>query len=191
LELHSAIFFDRWDDIQTDQYLPSGLSYTANVGDGRNAGLETELAFQAAQGLALKADALFDAPAVTRVEPTFAAKVTSGLPGVPNTSFGGLAVYERPLSGVLTWVLTGEFGYVGRSRLTFDPSLSPWMGGYVTSELSAQIKSPRWRAALYLSNPTNEAGDTFAFGNPFSFGQVRQVTPLRPRTLGLRFSAGF
>jgi len=38
-------------------------------------------------------------------------------------------------------------------------------------------------------NPTNARGDTFSYGNPFSFGQVRQATPQRPRTVRLVFSA--
>ena len=41
LDLRTAAFYARWTDIQTDQYFSSGLSYTANVGNGRNVGLET------------------------------------------------------------------------------------------------------------------------------------------------------
>jgi hypothetical protein len=48
-----------------------------------------------------------------------------------------------------------------------------------------------WRAALFVSNPWNSSSDTFAYGNPFSFGQVRQVTPQRPRTWSLSLAASF
>ncbi len=48
--LRTALFHDVWTDIQTDQYLSSGLSYTANVGDGRNTGLEVEATVLAARG---------------------------------------------------------------------------------------------------------------------------------------------
>jgi hypothetical protein len=73
-------------------------------------------------------------------------------------------------------------GYVGRSRLTFDSRYSPTMGGYVTGRLSARLETSRWTVTLAVTNPADESSDTFAYGNPFSFGQVRQVTPLRPRT---------
>jgi iron complex outermembrane receptor protein len=65
------------------------------------------------------------------------------------------------------------------------------MGGYMTTKVSAQLSAGRWRAAAFISNLANAEGDTFAYGNPFSFGQVRQVTPQRPRTLALLLSATF
>ena len=52
----------------------------------------------------------------------------------------------------------------------------------------------RWTAGVFVSNPTNSARNTFAYGNPFTFSgsdPVRQVTPQRPRPIGLRLAAGF
>ena len=191
LDIRSALFYDVWTDIQTDQFLTSGLPYTANVGDGRNVGLEVEATLRVTPRLTLHANALLNSPEVTRVNPAFTARVQERLPGVADVSFGALAVYERPLGGDLSWVVTGEASYVGPSRLTFDPALSPVMDGYVTSKLSVQLKGHDWRVAAFVSNPTNAESDTFAYGNPFSFGQVRQVTPQRPRTLSLLLSRTF
>ena len=191
LSVQSAVFYDLWDNIQTDQYLASGLPYTANVGDGRNIGLEIEATWRPTTTLTLQANALLNSSKVTKVNPIFATRVQNRLPGVPDASFGALAIYERPLRDNLSLIFTGEGGYVGRSRLTFDPALSPEMGGYVTGKLSVQLKGPDWRVAAFLSNPSNTQGDTFAYGNPFSFGQVRQVTPQRPRTFSLLLSRTF
>lgn len=192
LDIRTAVFYDLWDDIQTDQYLsPSGLAYTANVGDGRNLGLEIETSWRPNARWNLQANALFDSPKVTRVNPAFATRVQDRLPGVPDISFGGLAAYERPVSDDLALIFTVEAGYVGRSRLSFDPAISPVMGGYFTGKLSAQLKAEGWRLAAFIENPTNSKGDTFAYGNPFTFGQVRQVTPQRPRTLSLALTAAF
>lgn len=185
LDVRAAAFYDLWDDIQSDQYFLSGLPYTANVGDGRNVGLEVEATWRPAPGWALQTNALFDDPKVTRADPQFASQVQNQLPGVPDTSFSALLTYERPLRDGLTLLFTGQTTYIGRSRLTFDPTLSPVMGGYFTGRLSAQLKGPVWRLAAFLDNPANTQADTFAYGNPFSFGQVRQVTPQRPRTLSL------
>jgi hypothetical protein len=60
--LRTALFHDVWTDIQTDQYLSSGLSYTANVGDGRNTGAWRSRPVLAARALTLEANALFNAP---------------------------------------------------------------------------------------------------------------------------------
>jgi hypothetical protein len=87
--------------------------------------------------------------------------------------------------------LTAEAAYVGHSRLTFDRRLSPSMGGYVTGRLSAELEARTWGVTLAVTNPANASSDTFSYGNPFSFGQVRQVTPLRPRTWSLEFTHNF
>ncbi|MDB5456351.1 MAG: TonB-dependent receptor plug [Caulobacter sp.] len=191
LALRTALFYDVWTDIQTDQYLSSGLSYTANVGDGRNTGLEAEGVFRVGSHLSLQANALFNRPVLTKVDPNFAAVSQSGLPGVPDVSAGALVRYQDQLRADAWLVLTAEMGYVGRSRLTFDRRFSPSMGGYVTGRLAAQIETSRWRGGLAVTNPADASSDTFAYGNPFSFGQVRQVTPLRPRTWSLSLARVF
>lgn len=191
LDLRTTVFYDLWDDVQSDQYFLSGLPYTANVGDARNVGLEVEALWRPAAAWTFQANALFDDPRIVRADPAFASRIQQQLPGVPDASFSMLLTYERPLTGGLTLLLTGQTTYVGRSRLTFDPALSPVMGGYFTGRLSAQLKGARWRLAAFLDNPANSQEDTFAYGNPFSFGQVRQVTPQRPRTLNLTVSRTF
>ena len=189
VNVSAAIFVVDWRDIQTDQYFGSGLSYTANIGDGRNRGVEVEAAWRVTPRLTINGNALFNKPKLTRIEPGYGIIDTARLPGVPDVSFGGLAIYQRPLSPWASLMLTAETGYVGKSQLTFDPRYSPSMGGYYTGRLSAQILARGWRAALFVSNPWNSSSDTFAYGNPFSFGQVRQVTPQRPRTWSLSLTA--
>jgi iron complex outermembrane receptor protein len=53
------------------------------------------------------------------------------------------------------------------------------------------LQTPRYWIALFVSNPFNSLSDTFSYGNPFSFGQVRQVTPQRPRTISVLLSRSF
>jgi outer membrane receptor protein involved in Fe transport len=191
MTVRAALFHDVWTDIQTDQYLSSGLSYTANVGDGRNTGLEIESTLRPTDRLTLSANALFNRPRLTKVDPTFASAAQSALPGVPDLSAGLLVRHETRLNDDLALTLTAQMGYIGHSRLTFDRRYSPSMGGYVTGRLGAQVASRAWRVAAAVTNPANASSDTFAYGNPFSFGQVRQVTPLRPRTWSLEVSRVF
>ena len=108
LSQQSVVFYDLWHNIQTDQYLPSGLPYTANFGDGRNIGLETEATWRPNAALTIQANALLNSSKVTQVNRAFASRVQKRLPGVPETSFGALAIYERPLQDDLALVLTGE-----------------------------------------------------------------------------------
>lgn len=191
LSVHAAVYLDDWQKIQTDQYRPSGLAYTANVADARILGLEAETSYVLPFGLTLQANALLAGSRIRNANPDFARQVTGDLPGVPKSSGGLLAVYARPLGGRFTLRLAGEANYVGRSALSFDASLPPRMGHYLRARLTAEVTDGRWTLAAYVNNPLDDTGDTFAFGNPFSFGQVRQVTPQRPRTLGVRLGATF
>ncbi|THD61558.1 TonB-dependent receptor [Phenylobacterium sp.] len=192
LILRAAAFFDIWTNIQSDQYRPSGLAYTANVGDAHIQGMEAEAAYAWDFGLSLQANALYSAPKFTRTNPDFAGQLGSGLPGAPRWSGGLVANYVRPLPyGDLKFHLVGRANYTGPARLTFDPTLSSRTDPVVDAEILAEIDSRRWRAGLFVSNPADTAGDTFAYGNPFTFGQVRQVTPQRPRTVGVRLATAF
>jgi outer membrane receptor protein involved in Fe transport len=189
LHLRTAGFYNAWKNIQTDQFLISGLSYTANAGDGRNIGLETEAEVRLTSAWTLQANALVDQPVLEKPAPGFTAKVN--LPGVPDVLAGARTEYRFPLPWGMQGLVSADARYVGRSQLTFSPLIEAPMGGYVLARLSAQVSYRRWRLAAFLSNPTNESGNTFSYGNPFNFQQVREVTPQRPRSLRLLLSAEF
>ena len=192
LIIRGAAFYDTWSDIQSDQYRDSGLAYTANVGAAHIQGFEAEASYDWAAGLTLQANALYSAPKFTRVNPDFATFLGSGLPGAPRWSGGLLVRYERPLPRDLTLRLVGQAAYVGAARLTFDPAISARTDAVVDANLLAELAAPRWSTAIFVTNPADSAGNTFAYGNPFTFIKgVRQVTPQRPRTIGVRLSASF
>ncbi|KQY92301.1 TonB-dependent receptor [Caulobacter sp. Root1455] len=184
LRLRAGAFQASWKDIQSDQLLPSGLPFTANIGDGRNLGLEFEGSYRVA-GLQLGANLLFNSPELEKANPAFPVRKDVSLAGVPHRAGGVTIHYDRPLGSDLTLELDGRYAYVGHSRLTFDAATAPLMGDYATGRLAVGLATPRWRSTLALDNPTNARGDTFAYGNPFSLRSTDQVTPLRPRTLSL------
>ncbi len=65
------------------------------------------------------------------------------------------------------------------------------MGGYGTGRIALSFVDPAWRTTLAADNLFDARGDTFAYGNPFSLRTIRQVTPLRPRTISLRIQRRF
>lgn len=191
LQVRVAAFYAHWEAIQSDQYLPDGLLYTVNIGSGNNQGLEVEAAWRASERLDLKAAALINEPEVTGLADHFNARLDAGLPGVPKTSFSLAADYHRPLSGDWTLRLQGRAAYVGPSHLTFDADRNHAMGDYVTGRLSASLENAGWTLDAYVDNPFDLTANSFTFGNPFRLAQDRQITPLRPRTVGMRLSARF
>ncbi len=187
--LNADLFYDLWRNIQTDQFLSSGLSYTANAGDGRNLGSEIELVTRPAAGWTVQATALLNDPILTHANAGFIAGVN--LPGVPDLSLGGRTSYRWRMMEGLTGLVSAEAQYVGRSHLTFAENASPSMGGYVLARISAQVQKDNWRLALFLSNPANARGNTFSYGNPFNYQQAEEITPERPRTLRMVLTKEF
>jgi outer membrane receptor protein involved in Fe transport len=198
LTLRAAAFYDVWANLQSDQYRSSGVAYTANVGDAHIQGLEAEAAYDWDFGLTVQANGLYSDAKITRINPDFfrnnpalAQRLGSGLPGAPKLSGGLLVRYERPLSGPFGLRLVGQANYVGPARLTFDPTLSDRTDAVVDTELLAEVTARRWSAGVFVNNLADSSSNTFAYGNPFTFGKVRQVTPQRPRTVGVRLAATF
>jgi outer membrane receptor protein involved in Fe transport len=191
LVLRAAAFYDLWTDLQSDQYRANGLAFTANVGDAHIQGVEAEAVYETDIGLTLQANGLYAAPKFTRVNSDFAVHLGSGLPGAPRWSGGLLARYDRPLSWGLGLRLVGQANYVGPAPLTFDPTQTARTDPVWDAALIADLVARHWTAGVYVSNPADSSGNTFAYGNPFSFGFVRQVTPQRPRTVGIRLTATY
>lgn len=185
LTLRAAAFRANWKGVQTDQFRPSGLPLTVNIGDGSNAGAEFEAVWRPDRHWRVRVSGLFNGPELTRADDTFPAKVDVGLPGVANRSGGVDITYGFALWDTWRAELTAQAAYVGRSFLTFDGATASEMGDYAQGRIAARIESVDWRAEAFVANVTDERGNTFAYGNPFSRSRAVQVTPLPPRTYGV------
>lgn len=180
-----AAFVSRWDDIQSDQFLPSGLAYAVNVGDGSNKGVEIEANWRATEAFEIRFNTLLADPKITRPSAVFNSRGDAGLPGVPAVSANLNSSYRRPIWRDLMFTADGSLTYVGASRLTFDASRRYRMGDYVTSRLSAGVDGDRWSATAFIDNPFDTEANTFSFGDPFRLPEALATTPLRPRTAGV------
>jgi iron complex outermembrane receptor protein len=190
IELRASLFHTDWRDVQSDQFLPSGLPYAANVGRAVNTGFEGEAALRMDRALTLRVSFLANAPELRQRDPTYPARPNASLPAVPRHSAALIADWRRELAPGLTGVLYGRVAYVGASVLTFQEQEAAQMGNYITARLAAGLELSRWRVTAFIENPANAEGDTFAFGDPFTQGRVGQSTPLRPRTIGVTLATG-
>lgn len=182
LRLRTAAFAATWKNIQSDQLLPSGLPYTANLGDGRNMGLEFEGSYVQG-GLRLDASFLLNKPELESVNPAFPGRADLSLAGAPKGSAALGIDYERALSRDWRIGWNGGLSYVGRSSLSFDADTAPSMGGYATARAAMRLRSDRLSIGLSVENLLDSSGDTFAYGNPFTLKLSRQATPQRPRSI--------
>jgi hypothetical protein len=167
------------------------VPYTINAGDARVLGMETEIAARAG-GFTAQINGRVSTVRISDANSDFTARVVNALPGAPAFSGGALLSYEQALIGDWTLRLVGQFTYVGPSRVTFDAS-QPKTGGFVRTKLSAEVfgalAGRPVGLQVYALNPLDSFSDTFAFGNPFNPGLVRQITPQRPVTVGITLSA--
>jgi len=190
LALRAAVFKADWTDIQADLILPSGLPFTANLGDGRSRGVELEATYQTG-GLRLSGNLVAEERELIRLAPGLAGRADSSLPGVPGLSYAVAASWRRPFIGRWDLDMSASYNHVGRSRLTFDAVTSPGMGDYGDLRLAADLRGDRFSVGLAVDNVLDDRGDTLAFGNPFSFRRDLQTTPQRPRTIRIRASQTF
>jgi iron complex outermembrane receptor protein len=183
---NTAAFLTYWDNVQSDQILANGGFYIANAGNVRAPGAELDLDWQATASLRLQANLFWSDPKI--VDPNPLLIQTSGrLPGVPESSVGAHARYDFvPADGWRGFAIL-DYAYVGPSYAGFDAKNSPSMGDYSTLGLRLGAVCPPWQATLFVNNLTDSRANIFAYGNPFTFGRIGQITPLRPLTVGLSF----
>jgi len=191
LTVRAAVFKAAWKNVQTDQFRPSGLPLTVNIGDGKNRGAEFEVVWRPDSHWRLRLNGLYNGPELTRADDVFPAKADIGLPGVADRSGGIEVTYGLQVMDGWRAEVTAQAAYVGRSFLTFDGASTSEMGDYAQGRVAARLQGADWQAEAFVANVTDERGNTFAYGNPFSRSRTAQATPLPPRTYGLALRRRF
>ncbi len=184
---NAAGYLTVWDNIQSDQVLRDGSLYTANAGTTHAPGAEIDVTFQATRRLRLEGNFFWTNPAILHPNPLLI-QSSGTLPAVPTENFGLSGRYLFPICDGWDGSTMLDYAYVGRETLGFDIRNSPTMGNYSNVDLRLEVAHEAWSATLYLNNLTDENANIFAFGNPFDVGAISQVTPLRPRTVGVELS---
>jgi outer membrane receptor protein involved in Fe transport len=191
LQMRAAVFHARWHAIQSDQYLPDGLAYTVNVGYGDNAGLEVEGAWRASDRLDLRFALLANNPSLSRLSLDPESAQNAGMAGISSGSINLAADYHRSLGWGPTLRLRAQIAHTGGARLGLDKATSRRMDSYSTTAVSAALEAERWTFTAYVDNPFDSHANSFAFGNPFAPRADQAITPLPPRTVGVRLLTRF
>jgi outer membrane receptor protein involved in Fe transport len=192
IDLVASASHTRWSDIQADFIDASGLPSTANIGDGRIWTFTATGGWRPVPTVRLELSGTFnDSRVLSASEQLMLA--LARMSRVPNVArFAARAGFDlrQPVGEAMTLRFTGWARYVGRSRLGVGPVLGEQQGDYLDTALIARLGSPERGVTLSLTNLTDSVGNRFALGTPFSIG-IRQITPLRPRTLRIGFDAAF
>jgi outer membrane receptor protein involved in Fe transport len=181
LVANAAVYYAIWKNVQADQIAQNGVFFIANAADVHDLGLELDVAARPLPGLTVWGNAFWNNARLSNRSP-LVPDADGTLPGAPDVSFGLSVRYDLHLDADHDAFASLDYGYVGRSHLGFDES-TPAMGGYHRANLRLGLLRGPWQAVLFVDNLTGDETNTFAFGNPFNPGL--QITPPRPRTIGL------
>lgn len=185
LRLNGSLFGLRWANVQSDSIGLDGLVRTINAGNADNIGLELASTLDL-YPLTIEGNVTVQHARLSR--PSSAANAIGDdnrLPVLPDHAGRMKIGWDHPVGDVdANWFVAGR--YVGKARLSFDPGIARSMGGYWTADAGVVLSRGGWRAALTIANLFDGRGDSFGFGNPFSFRSIDQRTPIQPRTFGIR-----
>jgi iron complex outermembrane recepter protein len=185
----ATLYAERWQRVQSDELLTNGLVATRNAGNARNIGIEANVQvklgsrFAITGGLLAQSARLDTSDRVSGID-------DPRLPAVPQAAArlkfeGGFRLGEWDGRASL------GFRYSGATHVSFDPLLDRRTPRRGMIDGALELSRDGWTAALVGDNLTNNAADTFAFGNPFRVRLQPQRTPARPRTIGLSLSRTF
>lgn len=185
----------RWRDIQADFIDGTGLPSTANIGNGRIRSLSAAAGWTPLAGLRLEAgaamnDGRVDEPDLTLIQAVPLGRVGQ-IPNVADLVTRASIEYVRDLGNGSTLSLGALARYTGKSRLGVGPVLGADQGAYWDTRVAARLGDERWGLNLSIANLTDELGNRFALGTPFSLDQADQITPLRPRTIRIGLDIAF
>ncbi|WP_425424047.1 TonB-dependent receptor domain-containing protein [Sphingomonas sanxanigenens] len=183
LALSGSGYFTWWDRVQSDYLLPNGLISTRNAGSARIIGIEAALDWRLGGGLSVSAGGAVQHSRLLRGADGEALD-NRRLPVAPALT-GRVEVAQA--IGIAGWrgEAAVQANYIGSARLSFDSDLDRQMGNYAVVAARLTVSRGPWTVGATLDNALDLAGDSFAFGNPFSIREGPQYTPLRPRTLML------
>jgi outer membrane receptor protein involved in Fe transport len=185
VSLNASVFYVRWFDIQSDQIGDNGLPFVTNVGDASNLGYEMEFSVSPFAGLELKGSVFWNDSELMEDNAYLGASEGDKLPAIAESAASVALLYQFSLSPEWDATISADYAFTGSSSLTFNEENSPKMGNYGILNTRLQVSNDVWKIGLFAQNLTDTQANTFSYGNGFTVLDGQQVTPPRPRTIGL------
>ena len=190
LTFRASAFASTWANVQADIVTIVGITATANVGRGFIQGLNTEAIWRPSPSLDVRAELFVNNSRLIASDSQNRAR-RDRLPNV--AAMGGrlAAMSKHQISNGRALSLNASARYVGRSWLGVGNALNIPQGNFLVTEFGGGFEIGATTINLQVENLTDVRGNTFAYGNPFTALDRRQVTPLRPLTVRLSFEHTF
>jgi iron complex outermembrane recepter protein len=197
---NGAVYYMPWKNLQTlvfDPAICAAASYTANIGDARIYGMESDIKYQPNAFLSMEFSASYNDSRVTSdtyYNANFQVAPGERLPYVPYFNWSGNIRYEHPLQDALHGYVQYDLAHKGDmwNDLQTDGSnglprvLQP---GYTIMNLRFGLNqlAEHWLAEFYITNLTNK--NAIIYTNEGNFDLRETVN--EPRVFGARLSYRF
>jgi iron complex outermembrane receptor protein len=213
LRVNGAVFYEKWEGVQTAIQGQSGITSIVNAGDARVEGLESDVSWLAAENLTLSASAtgLLKAETTTNFcRPTRVGAAVSNCTGSGIDSYAGT---ELPVTAKVKTNGTARYGFnVGEYKSFFQGSVvhqssttysleavpnqlvgnSP---GFTTFDFSVGTALQNWHIEAYIQNAFDRRGDLGKNSECADFVGYcysnTKVYPIQPQVYGIKFGQKF
>ena len=180
-----------WNWIQTDLVDNKGFVYTTNSGGADLLNLDTSISVRPFPGLSVQAGLSLNRAHFRHYFEGFVGSLVGEFASVPRVSAYTDVAWSSAVTTDWTLQLEGRFSYIGTSQLGPQELHALKQGDIRSSTAVASLKHDGYAFSLSIDNLAGREGNMFAYGNPFTLRQGRQVTPQRPRSVTLALHADF
>jgi iron complex outermembrane recepter protein len=180
-----------WNWIQTDLIDSKGFVYTTNSGAADLLNLDTSISLRPFSSLNLRAGLSLNKEHFRRYTPDYVGSLVGEFASIPPVSAYADAAWSKAIASDWTLQLEGRLSYIGQSALGPQDLHALTQGEILASTAVASLKRKGYSVSLSVDNLAGREGNMFAYGNPFTLRQGRQITPQRPGSVTLAFRAGF
>jgi outer membrane receptor protein involved in Fe transport len=201
LRFSAALYRMHWNDIQIQLFDATDSAYVANGGTAVSQGVELELETQLGHGWSATfgygytdAKVTSDFSITDRGETLLSAQNGDRLPYVPEQTLTAGIGYTRHLSSEIGLDVHADASYRSDVTTEINSTAASYqvLGGFTTVDAAAGLQfDGHWRAKLYCTNLTNQAGVSAAgpvLRNADFYPNYREEYVIRPRTVGLNLS---
>ncbi|WP_442679869.1 TonB-dependent receptor domain-containing protein [Sphingomonas sp. ASY06-1R] len=184
LALTAALSLVDWSGIQADYIFQTGFPVTVNLPSSNLTNLDLSGSWQLRSNLSISGGISL----TTAISAVHGDGAIEEVASVPHVAWNVEAAWSHALGDGYRLGIEGRVTYRGKSRLGWGDLHDIEQGQVVDASLAARLARGRYSASLTIQNLANDRSSLFGYGNPFTFQNERQITPLRPRsaTLGLR-----